>query len=316
MVKGLRWLTNGSSSTGSADGRLASVPAPAFRLRGVTILVRRWTRCARRSSRRSCACGARARRSWPTSSAESPQISGSFPNGGCSALHRVTVQGAARIGPRRPRLLGGAIRLEPATMQFTGLIGTGPAGRPTLTPFYRSSGGRSAAPFSPRSAVDGWADPDPDEAVVTGDHLPPRSRRTEDEVARAQRDLVAVHAQCSAAADHRVDLFLVVAGVIVLRAFLSRAELELVHAKAADTERVAEPSEDSVRGLDVRHVDDRCHGTLLRRFGRVYYAPPVATFRFGAYGVCGHAPQRPRCRARARSASRMRNDAYRPRRWW
>jgi hypothetical protein len=105
-----------------------------------------------------------------TASAAPTQISGSFPNGGCSATQRVTVQGPSRIGTSvsttsaselymtlivdssgrivsdtgaydTPHAGTYGVRvcslgdpMDPAVMQYTGLIGTGPAGRPALTP--------------------------------------------------------------------------------------------------------------------------------------------------------------------------------------
>src|SRR5262249_31103385 len=64
--------------------------------------------------------------------------------------------------------------------------------------------------------------------------------------------------------------------------FLPRAELELVHTKTADAERAAETAEDPVGALDLGYVNDRCHRTLLRRLGRVYYGLPVESQRFGS----------------------------------
>ena len=104
-------------------------------------------------------------------SAATTQISGSFPNSGCSAPQRVTVQGSSRIdtsvsttsasdlyvtvivdasgrvvsdtgaydtphaGTYSVRVCSLGDPMDPATMQYTGLIATGPAGRPALTPF-------------------------------------------------------------------------------------------------------------------------------------------------------------------------------------
>src|SRR5581483_10771189 len=76
---------------------------------------------------------------------------------------------------------------------------------------------------------DGRADTDPDEPLVTGDHLPAHIRRAVDEVAWTQRDLLVPQTQYATAPDHRVHLFLPVAGVIVLRAFRPSRELELIH---------------------------------------------------------------------------------------
>jgi hypothetical protein len=111
-------------------------------------------------------------------SAAPTQISGSFPNGGCSSTHRVTVTSPTRIetsvsttsaselytvsvvdaagrtvsdtgaydtpgaGTYGVRVCSQGDALDPATMQYTGLLGTGPAGRPALL-----SGGAAALMF-------------------------------------------------------------------------------------------------------------------------------------------------------------------------
>jgi hypothetical protein len=98
-------------------------------------------------------------------SAAPTQITGSFPNGGCSSLHRVTVSGPSRIevsvgttsaselyqalivdssgrivsdtgsydtagaGSYGVRVCSLGDVLDPLTMQYTGLLGTGPVGQ-------------------------------------------------------------------------------------------------------------------------------------------------------------------------------------------
>jgi hypothetical protein len=106
------------------------------------------------------------------SAATTQKISGSFPNGGCSATQRVTVQGPSRIesslsttsaselymtqivdssgrivsdtgaydtphgGSYGVRVCSLGDPLDPAMMQYTGAIGTGPAGQPALPPAF------------------------------------------------------------------------------------------------------------------------------------------------------------------------------------
>jgi hypothetical protein len=103
-----------------------------------------------------------------TASAAPTQISGLFPNGGCSSLNRVTVNGPSRIeasvattsaselyealivdstgrivsatgaydtsgaGTYGVRVCSLGDALDPLIMQFTGLLGTGPVGQSAL----------------------------------------------------------------------------------------------------------------------------------------------------------------------------------------
>jgi hypothetical protein len=113
-----------------------------------------------------------------TAGAATTQISGSFPNGGCGPTHTVTVGGPSRIeasvsstsvsgryeavvvgasgntlsdtgsydtpgaGTYGVRVCSQGDPADPQTMQYNGLIGTGPAGQPALP---RQSGGVAGA---------------------------------------------------------------------------------------------------------------------------------------------------------------------------
>src|SRR5262245_11175877 len=83
------------------------------------------------------------------------------------------------------------------------------------------------------------ADPDPREPIGARDHLTARVRREEDEVAGPQLVLLALDADDPASLDDRVDLFLPVAAVVVLRGLAAGREVELVHGERAHAERRA-----------------------------------------------------------------------------
>ena len=81
----------------------------------------------------------------------------------------------------------------------------------------------------------------------------------------AQIDLLPVGQEGPAARDHDVDLVLAVSGVVVLGAFRSGRQAELVDLDRADSERRGERLEHAaVVRFDVVRVDDRVsHGNLF-----------------------------------------------------
>src|SRR5438874_13672742 len=83
------------------------------------------------------------------------------------------------------------------------------------------------------------ADPDPSQALVARNHLPPRVRGEKNVVPRPELDLLAVDDDLSAPSDDHIDLLLSIGGMVMLRALGARPELELIDAEGGRTEPLA-----------------------------------------------------------------------------
>src|SRR5438132_10408952 len=72
------------------------------------------------------------------------------------------------------------------------------------------------------------ADPDPSQALVARNHLPPRVRGEKNVVPRPELDLLAVDDDLSAPPDDHIDLLLSIGGWVTIRALVARPVLELI----------------------------------------------------------------------------------------
>jgi hypothetical protein len=85
-------------------------------------------------------------------------------------------------------------------------------------------------------------------------HLSAHIRWEIDEVAGAERNLFSTCPQHAVPRDYGVDLFLIVASVIVLGSLCARSQLELIDPKAGDAELICQRTKDPVPGLHLTYV--------------------------------------------------------------
>ncbi len=74
-------------------------------------------------------------------------------------------------------------------------------------------------------------------------------------MAGTQRNLFSAYPQYAAAGDHRVNLFLIVPNVIVLKPLGARGQLELIDPKTGDAELIRQRTKDPVPRLHLTHVN-------------------------------------------------------------